>query len=368
MSFFESLERRTLLSSVLKDGILTVQGTNNDDTIQITQEKGYIIVTFDGTVTRAIHEKNVREIHLFGGKGDDRLSAGSITSPIPCLEVGGDGSDTLIGNAGNDTLIGGNSDDRITAKDGTDIDFSGFANDTIQAGGGSDIIYAGQFNNPTGTATDKKSTEDIDFGTYFNSKTIKYLVVPSDFEPTNSSGKNLNQRGRDYLAKADVLDNYKPNQTVFVTPQTIPVQAIPASKLVIPKAVGFTKVDGVLTVQLRFPATYSYVVSQISSLDNTYYITLVPYTIFAPSAAPRGVLKKNPDGTSDVAFKISTKLDAGTSYKIRLSEPSGTTDFGKQFGQPGFNYRFTTKSDKTVGPIPNFNGPVNGLPDPHHGE
>src|SRR5947209_7226686 len=110
MPMFEPLERRTLLSSVLKDAILTVQGGADDDTIQISQQKGFIIVSFNGDVTRAIHEHNVREIHLFGGKGDDRLSVGSITSAIPTLEVGGDGSDTLIGGKGNDTLIGGNAD------------------------------------------------------------------------------------------------------------------------------------------------------------------------------------------------------------------------------------------------------------------
>jgi len=372
MSMFEPLERRTLMSSVLKDSVLTVQGTNGDDTIQISQEKGYIIVTFNGDVTRAIHQQNVKQIDLFGGKGDDRLSCGSITSPIPVLEVGGDGSDTLIGNAGKDTLIGGNADDRLTSKDGSDINFAGYANDTIQAGSGSDIIFPGPFNNPTGTSDTKKSTEEIDFGTYGNSKTRKYVVVPDDFEP---KGGSLNKRGRDYIAKVQNLENYRPNQTVFVTTKTLPTGAfpiLPGSQPVRPLKIGFTKIDNALTVQLRLPATYKYVVGQISSgskdddTEDTYYISLVPYTIFNTHVAPRGVLATNPDGTTDVAFKISTKLDAKTTYKLRLSEPDGTIDFAANVGSKGFhNYRFNSNADITVGPIPDFNGPVNGLPKPH---
>src|SRR5262249_60358660 len=54
---------------------------------------------------------------LFGGAGNDQLTAGDVDS----LLVGGDGNDQLIGGRGRDVLIGGRGADRLNGDGGDDL-------------------------------------------------------------------------------------------------------------------------------------------------------------------------------------------------------------------------------------------------------
>ncbi len=228
---FESLESRRLFSSVFNPdtGVLTIQGTPGRDEIQLAEKDGYIIVNFNGHITRAVRHEKVKQIDIFGGKGNDRLSAGSIkqgigkdpvtgkTIYLPVLIVGGDGKDTLIGGAGDDTLIGGTGGDRLTAKGGGDDDLSNAGNDNIQAGDGNDIIDAGPFVSPS-TKSGKPAqaaAEKIDFGDDAK-KTTKTLVIPDDFRPDLIG--NTAARVQAYIGSAAKIKQYNPALVNVISP------------------------------------------------------------------------------------------------------------------------------------------------------
>ncbi len=57
--------------------------------------------------------------------------------------LGGDGNDTLIGGAGNNTLLGGDGGDDIQSGNGNDSVVGGDGSDSIQTNGGNDTVDAG---------------------------------------------------------------------------------------------------------------------------------------------------------------------------------------------------------------------------------
>ncbi|MCG6559696.1 hypothetical protein MB818_15915 [Ruegeria sp. 1NDH52C] len=63
--------------------------------------------------------------------------------PMPALQTGGDGADTLDGTGGSDGLDGGMDADLLTGLDGDDILQGGYGNDTLGGNGGNDILDGG---------------------------------------------------------------------------------------------------------------------------------------------------------------------------------------------------------------------------------
>ena len=57
---------------------------------------------------------------------------------------GGDGADTLRGEAGNDTLYGGAGNDRLEGGAGADQLFGGLGNDILAGGAGRDVLTGGK--------------------------------------------------------------------------------------------------------------------------------------------------------------------------------------------------------------------------------
>jgi len=86
----------------------------NDLTFIMTDPTGFTILEGNGTRVR-----QVENIHLFGGSGDDRFST-----------LGGE--DNLEGGAGDDLLWGGDGDDNLFGAEGDDV---------LRGGGGSDLLY-----------------------------------------------------------------------------------------------------------------------------------------------------------------------------------------------------------------------------------
>lgn len=83
-----------------------------------------------------------------GQGGADRLAGGQGNDTLD----GGDGDDLLVGHIGNDRLFGGNGDDnlqggrgndRFGAGNGNDLIYGAQGNDLIRGGGGNDFIYGG---------------------------------------------------------------------------------------------------------------------------------------------------------------------------------------------------------------------------------
>ena len=95
-SFFEPLETRQMLSATLKNGVLTVEGTELADVIAISQDKTNVRVNENGKAT-AFKASSVKSVVVNGRGGDDQLlGRTNLQKPM-----------TLRGGAGNDILVGG---------------------------------------------------------------------------------------------------------------------------------------------------------------------------------------------------------------------------------------------------------------------
>ncbi len=79
-------------------------------------------------------------VTLIGGAGDDTLIGGSRNDAIS----GRDGDDELVGAGGNDTLLGGFGKDALTGDAGNDLLIGGFDDDDIDGGDGRDTAVGGQ--------------------------------------------------------------------------------------------------------------------------------------------------------------------------------------------------------------------------------
>src|SRR5262249_2899266 len=81
-----------------------------------------------------------------GLAGNDTINAASLAANQIKLTVdGGSGNDTILGSAGDDTLIGGDVNDFVDGNQGSDTAILGAGNDTFQwdPGDGSDIVEGG---------------------------------------------------------------------------------------------------------------------------------------------------------------------------------------------------------------------------------
>lgn len=81
---------------------------------------------------------------MFGANGNDGLR-GSFSDLVGYVETlsGGDGDDSILGNAGDDLLDGGYGDDSLWGGDGADVLWGGDGVDTMFGEAGEDRLYAG---------------------------------------------------------------------------------------------------------------------------------------------------------------------------------------------------------------------------------
>ena len=132
------------------DGLI-VQGTTGNDTMG----SGFVDGDFDviGITSNTIYgdagndsiDAAAGNDTVFGGTGDDTVLGNTGDDRL----YGGAGNDTLIGGSGVDTAYGGDGDDLIDdepgAFNGTSADsfYGGAGRDTIYTGGGDDLAYGG---------------------------------------------------------------------------------------------------------------------------------------------------------------------------------------------------------------------------------
>ena len=113
---------------------VTINATNGDDVINLTENNGVITVSGLATdVTIAGFEANDR-IVINGLGGDDVINASGLAAGIQLTENGGDGNDILIGGLGNDILSGGAGDDIL---------IGGSPQNVLDGGPGANIVIPG---------------------------------------------------------------------------------------------------------------------------------------------------------------------------------------------------------------------------------
>ncbi len=158
-------------------GLLTVTGTDGNDSIVMTNDGTGVRITNNGTLVGGSPFKGVKRITvdakngndlvyltdlnvpavLMGGGGNDTLRAGSGNDNVS----GSGGSDVLEGYLGNDTLRGGAGDDLIIGGPGLDELYGDDGNDTVQAADGlADKMVDGG----AGTNTIRKDRVDTSTG------------------------------------------------------------------------------------------------------------------------------------------------------------------------------------------------------------
>lgn len=160
----EALESRRLFSSVgavvtakITHGHLKVLGTENADTIEVSQSSGTISVTSSGNSVYSGAISNLKAIIIRGYQGNDTITVdSSVTLPVVIYEQSG--NDTINENSagtGADTPTGF----VIVKGDGNDDITTGAAQCFVEPGGGTDNITIGAGG---GACTNGKGADTVD--------------------------------------------------------------------------------------------------------------------------------------------------------------------------------------------------------------
>jgi Ca2+-binding RTX toxin-like protein len=133
----ESLDARRLLSAAVNDGILTITGTEGDDTINFwfpALNPDRIVVQVN-TSEDSFERAGISLIRVLSLDGDDRVSplnrGGQID--IRLSMDGGAGDDLLVGGLNNDTVIGNLGNDDLRGDEGVDFADYRYVETTVSA-------------------------------------------------------------------------------------------------------------------------------------------------------------------------------------------------------------------------------------------
>jgi Ca2+-binding RTX toxin-like protein len=99
---------------------------------------------------------NDKGVNSNGGNGNDTLS-GNATNNAEDVLLGANGNDILSGFGGTDALYGGNGDDKLYGGAGIDYLYGDSGNDTLDGGTEGDFLFGGKGNDilTGGTGADK---------------------------------------------------------------------------------------------------------------------------------------------------------------------------------------------------------------------
>jgi Ca2+-binding RTX toxin-like protein len=130
----------------VKDGVLYIIGTSDDDHVSVNQERKGIKVHADflpgPSHFKIFPDKDIRRIEIYLGDGNDHAQiAGNIDLPV--LMNGGGGNDYLNAGRGPTVLIGGAGDDKLKGGTGNNIIIGGAGNDELEGGCGDDLLMGG---------------------------------------------------------------------------------------------------------------------------------------------------------------------------------------------------------------------------------
>lgn len=146
-AFFEKLDQRITptVNAFFSAGILTVNGDNANNTIEVSRNAAGKLLVNGGAVSikgGSPTIANTKGIQLYGNNGNDTLSLNEANGALPKANMyGGAGNDTLIGGSGRDQLFGQAGNDTLLGKGGIDALFGGANNDTLTGGDDSDQAF-----------------------------------------------------------------------------------------------------------------------------------------------------------------------------------------------------------------------------------
>ncbi len=117
--------------------LLNIDGGSSGD----AANPDFDLLVYDGSnaLNLTLSDHNVEAV--FGGSGNDVLTAADFTADNETVLAGREGDDTLTGGAGGDNLEGGEGNDTLTGNAGNDILTGGAGSDHFFGGDGDDQIY-----------------------------------------------------------------------------------------------------------------------------------------------------------------------------------------------------------------------------------
>jgi predicted lipoprotein with Yx(FWY)xxD motif len=135
----------------LRHGLLTVEGTEASEKIALRLQAGdpgtlQVDVGDDGSADFSFKRERVAKIAVDARGGNDLVrideSNGAFTDSIPTTLDGGAGNDVIAGGKGIETLLGGYGNDSIDGNGGNDLALLGAGDDTFvwDPGDGSDTL------------------------------------------------------------------------------------------------------------------------------------------------------------------------------------------------------------------------------------
>lgn len=140
----EGLEPRQLLSASLDNGVLRIDGTKRNDTIDVTVTLSRIYVQMNGAL-QSFRRGNVTNVQIGGYSGDDTIRVAGAVG-VPCRVDGGGGNDSMTGGDGAEILVGGAGLDSIRGGGGNDQMYGGLGDDSLSGGKGYDSVYGNDGN------------------------------------------------------------------------------------------------------------------------------------------------------------------------------------------------------------------------------
>jgi len=136
------------ISALFAQGVLTVIGDDQDNTLTVSRDVAGAILVNGGAVpvTGGIpNTNNTTLIQIFGLDGADVLLVDDTNGPMPrATLLGGDGDDSLTGSANADELDGGPGDDELSGRGGDDRVIGGPGHDNLGGGPGTDQFFGGE--------------------------------------------------------------------------------------------------------------------------------------------------------------------------------------------------------------------------------
>jgi uncharacterized delta-60 repeat protein len=151
------------------EGFLSVEGTNNNDTIYVTADADRVRVLSRGVV-KYFPRASVNRIIVNGAAGNDLIKVDAFQ--IPSFIHGGAGNDTLTGGAAEDDIFGAAGNDIIRGLGGNDRIGGGVGDDVIDGGVGRDVLAGGNLTDEYGNPATSNGNDTLTYETRTNAVTV----------------------------------------------------------------------------------------------------------------------------------------------------------------------------------------------------
>jgi hypothetical protein len=207
--FIEPLEDRRLLSgsvTLSSAGMLNIAGTDLADKIRITRESpdtSMLDVILNGA-TSTFAFSSVKAITVNAGAGNDDVEVIELNGPvnIPTTMLGGAGNDTLVGGSGTDHIDGGAGNDVLAGEGGNDTLIGGLGTDRLIDTGSGNTLIQGNPTTPTGTTGGGTTTGGTTSGGTTTEGSTTGKPTPGSTKPTAHKPKKPKAPKKSHAPKA----------------------------------------------------------------------------------------------------------------------------------------------------------------------